>query len=215
MWSMSHVVPDVWSSTCTETEKFVQSRVQHLENSWGTHHQKQVTLHWHKEIISVRTAASGQQLRYPSPEASHLALTRKLVLSRLEHLDNSWGTHHQKQVTLHWHKEMSSVELQHVENSWGMCHEKQVPLHSHKEISSVQTASPGQQLRYPHQKSGCTQSKKLIQSRLQHVDNSWGTHHQSLAPCTHTKKLVQYRLHHLVNSWGTLTRSHVALSQRN
>jgi len=149
MWSMSHLVPDVRSSTGTETEKLVQSRLQCLENSWGTHHQKQVTLHWHNEIISVRTAASGQQLRYPSPEASHLAVIRKLVLSRLEHLDNSWGTHHQKQVSLHWHKEISSVQLQHVDNSWGTCHQKQVSLHSHEEIISVQTGAAGQQLRHP------------------------------------------------------------------
>jgi hypothetical protein len=161
MSSMLHLVPDVQSSTCTETEKLVQSRLQGLENRWGTQHQKQVTFHWHKEIISVRTAASGQQLRYVSREASPVALTQR------NYFCPDWST-------------------------WATA---EAPV--------------------TRSKSVCTDTKKLVQSRLQHVDNSWGTHHQSLAPCTHTKKLVQYRLHHLVNSWGTLTRSHVALSQRN
>ncbi len=113
------LVPDV-SSTCSETEKLVQSRLQHLESSWGTHHQKQVTLHWHKEISSVQTAASGQQLRYPSPEA----------------------------CPLHWHKEISSVQTAAPGQQLRCPHQKQVTLHSDKETSSVQTAARWQKLRY-------------------------------------------------------------------
>ncbi len=48
-------------SPCTDTKKLFQYRLQYLDD----------------------------RLRYPSPEASHLALIQKLVLSRLEHLDNS------------------------------------------------------------------------------------------------------------------------------
>jgi hypothetical protein len=43
LWSMLHLVPDVQSSTSTETKKLVQYRLQHLDNSWGTNHQKRVT----------------------------------------------------------------------------------------------------------------------------------------------------------------------------
>ncbi len=42
MWSVLHLLPDVWSS-----------------------------FHWEKEISSVQTARPGQQLSYLSPEASH------------------------------------------------------------------------------------------------------------------------------------------------
>ncbi len=43
MWSMLRLLPDVWSSTSTERKKLVQYRLQDLDNSWGTYHQKQVT----------------------------------------------------------------------------------------------------------------------------------------------------------------------------
>jgi hypothetical protein len=137
MWTTAEVCVTRSKSPCTHTKKLFLSRLEHLGNSWGTHYQKQVSLHWHKEISAVQTAACGQQLRYPSPEPgtlhSHKEISsvqtaspgqqlryphqkscctqsKKLIQSRLQHVDNSWGTHHQKPGTLHWRKGISSVQ---------------------------------------------------------------------------------------------------------
>jgi hypothetical protein len=148
---------------------------------------------------------------YPSPEASHLALIQKLVL----HLDNSWDTHHQKQVTLHWHKEISSVQTAASGQQLRYPSPEAWYLVLTQEISSVQTGAPGQQLRHPPPEATCHLA--LTQRNYFSTDCSiWTTADapitRSKSPCTDTEisSAPGQQLRH-----PPPEASHLALTQRN